>query len=266
MITSPDLLIIPTGIPIPGGIEEGKANEAISKPKIVFDTISINFLIELINFSVDWITLRSLFNCFTNLFLREIILANSAWVGHVIWFCISEILGVPLAINLLTWVTPNPAIKVNIKGIKRLLTLIIEVVNFFWKKDDGEFIELVKLLIWLSVNKVESILSWSKLFWINWSWITPKLDLIVPSPKYGVKFWGVYPFKLTEILIFLSEVVFPLRINCPLIFEVVWFWSLVDILAPGIVLLGLVESTTVPSIEYSISVGEDKGVKLILFD
>ena len=62
---------------MPGGIEEGKANEAISKPEIVVDIVSINFLIELINFSVDWIILRSLFNCFTNLFLREIILANS---------------------------------------------------------------------------------------------------------------------------------------------------------------------------------------------
>jgi hypothetical protein len=45
---------------------------------MVFEEVEINFLIELINFSVDWITLRSLFNCFTNLFLREIILANSA--------------------------------------------------------------------------------------------------------------------------------------------------------------------------------------------
>ena len=145
--------------------------------------MSISFLIELINFSADWITLRSLFNCFTNLFLREIILANSGWVGHVVWFCMSEILVFPLSINLLTWVTPNPAIKVNIKGIKRLLTLIIEVVNFFCKNEDEVFIDLVKPLIWLSVNKVESILSCSKLFWINWSWITPKSDLILSSPK-----------------------------------------------------------------------------------
>ena len=48
-----------------------------SEPLVATST-EINFLIELINFSVDWITLRSLFNCFTNLFLRQIILANSA--------------------------------------------------------------------------------------------------------------------------------------------------------------------------------------------
>jgi len=48
------------------------------KPEIVFDIVSMNFLFKLINFSVELITFKRLFNCFINLFLREIILVNSA--------------------------------------------------------------------------------------------------------------------------------------------------------------------------------------------
>ena len=84
---------------------------------IVVEVVSIRVLVDLINFSVELITFKRLFNSFTNLFLREIILLNSGWVGQVIWFFKSDGLVFPLAINLLAWVTPKPAIKVNIKGI-----------------------------------------------------------------------------------------------------------------------------------------------------
>ena len=108
------------------GSEVGSPIEATSNDFAVVRDKLINDLVIPIKINVESIIFKVLFNCFTNLFLRFIILFNLFWLGQVFKssnFC---------PINSVALDIPNSATNPIITGIKVSLSVIICSSSWFW--------------------------------------------------------------------------------------------------------------------------------------